>query len=221
MVEGVFVVDLGVAFASIIAVNIIAWATPGPNMVAVISMSVEKGRGGGILTGTGLAFSSLIWAALAVFGGSSLREAFPDFTMVLKLAGATYLAWLGVKSFMKSISNAVVMPENTLIRVQPPIGSLWAFQHGLFIGLTNPKAIFFFGAIVTSLVPAAAPDWFLIVVVLLCGVLGIALHSATATLISTPKVMRILAKRQSLIAAITGIMFCCFAGIGYLQVIQG
>ncbi len=208
--------DLRIALASIIAVNILAWATPGPNMLAVISVTIERGRLLGIVTGLGLAFSSLVWSTLAVFGASSMLEAFPDFVMALKLVGAVYLGWLGVNSLKTAMSSASMEQAKHRSHEIHSVETLWAFQYGFLIGMTNPKALIFFGAIVTSFVPTTAPNWFLAVIVLLCGGLGISLHSVTATVFSTRTAVRTLERWQRPIAAVIGLMFCCFATIAYL-----
>ncbi len=211
--------ELVFALGSILAVNLAAWVTPGPNMVAVISVSLVGGRTLGIMTGVGLACSSLIWSVLAVFGGSALLEVFPNFAMAIKLAGAAYLGWIGFKSLRVSLSGVGMMSPNNQGTSNGATGAFWSFRHGLLIGLTNPKAIIFFGAIVTSFVPTDAPYWFLVVVVILCGGLGVPLHAITATLFSSRAAVRILEERQSLIVAATGILFCCFAGIAAFQAV--
>ena len=216
-----FSMDLVIALISIIAVNLVAWATPGPNMIAVISVSIEGGRGSGIMTGTGLACSSLIWSMLAVFGGASILEAFPQLFSAVRLAGALYLGWLGVRSLQGAMSGSAPAVANVWKKARSGISAMRAFRHGLLIGLTNPKAIFFFGAIMTSFVPPAAQGWFLVIVVLVCGGIGIALHSLTATLFSSRAAVRMLTHRQGLIAAVTGIIFCCFAAMAAWPTIEG
>lgn len=66
--------DTAAVLASIILVNVLAWLTPGPNMLAVMSAAMAHGRRAGLMTGFGLAAAATIWAALAMLGVAVLFE---------------------------------------------------------------------------------------------------------------------------------------------------
>ena len=204
--------DLISAIISILLVNFVAWLTPGPNMLAVISVAAERGRLLGIATGVGLSCSSLIWTALAVFGAYSILESFPEFTLVFKLFGTTYLGWIGFNLFKRSLTKMPKMLINSSKKFDRSAGPVWAFKFGFFIGMTNPKALIFFSVIVTSFVPVAAPNWFLLVIVLLCGGIGIPLHTVTATIFFTRTAMHVLSKWRRPMSLTISLMFFFFTG---------
>lgn len=209
--------DLTAAFVSIILVNLVAWATPGPNMLVVASVAVANGRALGMATGTGLACSALLWSGLAVIGASVLLEAFPDLAAALRLAGALYLVWLGVKSLRVAVADGPAFGAD----VSGGAGFARAFRIGFLVGMTNPKALIFFGAIVTSFIPPMAPSWFLALVVVLCGALGVLLHSVTATVFSTRRTMRVILERRRPISAVIGLLFCGFGALVAYDAVQG
>jgi len=177
--------DTLVSVAAIVAVNFAAWITPGPNMIAVISAAVSAGRRAGLATGMGLALGAVIWAGLALAGVTVLFEIFPNVALALRLLGAGYLFWLGLKALQAAVTDdcSALHPTGVLAGRGVLKG---AFLTGLSVSLTNPKAALFFGSILTAFVPPAATDAYLVGVVALCGLLAVCFHSATAFVFSTP-----------------------------------
>lgn len=195
--------EYAVSVGAIIMVSILAWITPGPNMLAVISASLSSGRRYGLVTGIGLSCGATVWAILAVFGVVVLFELFPTMVQILKLLGATYLIWLGVKALRTSAKGMEALASN----VNSEKSLSGAFKTGLLVSLTNPKAAFFFGSILTAFIPTQAPNWFLGAIVLLCFVLAICLHSITATIFSTATAMRMFSRFTRRINAAFGLLF--------------
>ncbi|SNZ21606.1 LysE family translocator [Cohaesibacter gelatinilyticus] len=208
--------DYAASISAIIIVNILAWITPGPNMLAVISASLGSGRRHGLATGLGLSCGATIWAILAVFGIVVLFELFPAMVQILKFSGAVYLIWLGVKAL-----RARAKELETLASDAKNENSLWgAFKTGLLVSLTNPKAAFFFGSILTAFIPTNAPSWFLGVIVLLCLLLAICLHSITATFFSTAIVLRTFSGFRRKMNAAFGMLFVGMGLISAYSVIR-
>ena len=193
--------ELAISIMAIIAVNFAAWITPGPNMIAVISAAVAAGRRAGVATGLGLALGAVIWAGLALAGVTVLFEVFPDLALGLRLLGAGYLLWLGIKALRQAAADECTALHQT---VRPAKG---AFLTGLSVSLTNPKAALFFGSILTAFVPAGASTSYLVGVVILCGVLAICFHSTTAFLFSTPLAIRTFNTARRRITAGFGIVY--------------
>ena len=195
------------ALGAIVLVNVIAWLTPGPNMIAVASASLEHGRKHGIATGLGLACAAFVWAVFAVLGVAVLFDLFPSAVLFLKLAGAFYLIWLGVKSLKTGLAKA----NDVALSVRQMRSIASSFRSGFVISMTNPKAALFFGSIMTTFIPEEAPISFLILIILLSGMLGVVLHSITATIFSTRPAMRLFASWKRRISAVIG---AAFIGLG-------
>lgn len=194
-------------YFSIIVVNLLAWITPGPNMIAVISESIFKGRRYGILTGLGLSAGAVLWVTLAVVGVETLFELFPQFGFILRIAGAGYLIWFGIKTLAAAIggNGAFVVIENT------EQSNHKVFFHGFIVSITNPKAAFFFGSVLTAFVPPNAPTVILLSIIILCGILAVVCHTITATVFSSKAVIRHFNHMQRGVTSLFGVVF---TGIG-------
>lgn len=111
--------------------------SPGPGVVMTLTNALRYGmRGtvGGIL---GIAFGALVVAAISATSlGILLATSVLAFT-VLKLVGAAYLVYLGIRLWR---SPPFRMAEQSAHRAS--FGK--RFVEGLSLQLTNPKAIFFF-----------------------------------------------------------------------------
>lgn len=199
--------DLLATFASIVLVNLIAWITPGPNMVAVVTASLTRGRRAGLFTGLGLSAGATVWACLAMLGVAALFELFPNAVLALRLAGACYLGWLGLKSLRAALGADAGRPAAPDRTGRPGR----AFRTGLLVSLTNPKAALFFGSVLTAFVPADASAGQLAGIVALCAALAVACHSITATVFSTDGVTRFFERSRRGITALFGL---AFAGLG-------
>ncbi|MEX0320412.1 MAG: LysE family translocator [Ruegeria sp.] len=203
------------AILAFLVVNVLAWITPGPNMIAVISASLSGGLRAGLATAAGLALASVIWAALAVLGVSVLFELFPWAVQALRLAGAAYLLWLGVRSLRSALQDT---PLDAPDRAH--LSGRKAFRRGLLVSMGNPKAALFYGSILTAFVPAHASAPVLTGVVVVCGVLAMLLHTITATLFSTPQAMAAFARGRRAIDALLGLILTGLGGVVIWSVLR-
>ena len=92
---------------------------------------------------------------------------------VLKLLGAAYLAWIGVRTILAARKDAVAM---ALGRAgTPPIGARRAFREGVLVEALNPKTAAFFLAFIPQFVDPAAGEvaWQFVVL----GVVSVALNT--------------------------------------------
>lgn len=200
--------DLALSLGTIILVNVAAWITPGPNMLAVMTASLTLGRSHGLATGFGLACGALIWSICAVLGVALLFDLFPRAVIALKLAGAIYLIWLGIRS----IRVAVKQSDDMSLSKTHEKALRQSFKSGFIVSMTNPKAALFFGSVMTAFIPVAASNWFLTVVVAICGLLAVILHSITATVFSTTAAIRLFRRFQTSISYAFGAIFIGLGG---------
>jgi threonine/homoserine/homoserine lactone efflux protein len=80
------------AFAAVLTV------TPGPDTALVIRNTLRAGRRSGIVTAAGICSGLLVWSSLAGLGVTGLLAVSRRAYDVLRLAGAAYLIYLGVRS---------------------------------------------------------------------------------------------------------------------------
>ena len=200
--------DLIVSLSAIILVILIGWITPGPNMFAVMAASLQHGRRHGLATGFGLALATLVWATLAVFGVAVMFDLFPRAVLALKLAGAAYLIWLGIKS----VEEAITPSKDAGVAKNRSKSIHHSAFNGFLVSMGNPKAALFFGSVMTAFIPASGSDWYLGFVVLLCGVMSALLHSVTATVFSTELALAFFTRYQKRISLAFGALFIALGG---------
>ena len=123
---------------------------PGPNSLYVMAAASRWGVSAGYRGALGIVVGDTILMLLAVTGAASLLRTTPELFMVIKYAGAGYLAWMGL-SLMRS---ALVTWRRGDERAEqlgdgrahyPALrGTPHPFRSALVISLMNPKAILFF-----------------------------------------------------------------------------
>ncbi|MFF5701924.1 LysE family translocator [Streptomyces sp. NPDC012794] len=126
---------------------------PGPDMAIVTRRAVSRGRADGLRTVGGIAAGLLLWGALTVAGLAALLAASAEVYLVVKLAGAAYLCFLGAQSLRRPGAGAVLddaAPEPGG-RAARGRGSAW--RTGLVSNALNPKIAVFY----TGLLPSLAP----------------------------------------------------------------
>ncbi|WP_285037530.1 LysE family translocator [Plantibacter sp. ME-Dv--P-095] len=120
---------------------------PGPSILFVIGRSLALGRKAGVLSVVGNALGMLPAVALVSLGvGSIVAESVVVFT-VIKLVGAAYLVFLGVQAIRHR--NAHTGTAETT-KARPSSRRL--LGEGFLVGVTNPKTIVFFVAVLPQFV---------------------------------------------------------------------
>ncbi|HKV88732.1 MAG TPA: LysE family translocator [Candidatus Dormibacteraeota bacterium] len=133
-----------------IGVSILLAITPGPDMAVVTKNALAHGRRGVVLTTTGIGLALAVWVTATAVGLSAVLRASSDLLFILKLAGAAYLAYLGVRSLLDSRRR----PGDLLAAAPPAAPSRSIFQQGFLSAISNPKLGVFF---VTFLPQFVAP----------------------------------------------------------------
>jgi threonine/homoserine/homoserine lactone efflux protein len=126
--------------------------TPGPAVLLAISNAAGHGRKSVLLSSAGNALGIFLVSGLAMLGlGAVLRTSAILFTAV-KLAGAAYLIYLGVRMWLHTGTPW----ESTRQIPAEQIGTS-LFKSGLLIAITNPKSVLFFTAFFPPFISAEQP----------------------------------------------------------------
>jgi threonine/homoserine/homoserine lactone efflux protein len=149
------------AFAGI---SLLLAVTPGPDMAVVTRNALAHGRRGVILTTTGIAFALAIWVTATAVGLSAVVRASGELLFLLKLVGAAYLAYLGVRTLIDSRRR----PADLLAGTPPAAPAHVIFRQGFLSALSNPKLGVFF---VTFLPQFVAPGQALLPRLFLLGLI--------------------------------------------------
>jgi RhtB (resistance to homoserine/threonine) family protein len=130
-----------IAFAAAAAVIVVV---PGPDMALVLKNGVAHGRRAAVATALGINAGLLVWALAAALGIAALLHASSTAFTILKLAGAAYLVWLGLRALHDAWRGSPNGPSETsrAPRTSP-------FRQGLLSNLLNPKI----ALVYTTLIP--------------------------------------------------------------------
>lgn len=133
-------------------------ATPGPNMLLAFQYGLNFGVKRTLWTLAGLSVGLFILLLSALLGIDVLTKQFPWALAIIKVIGGLYLAFLGIQSWRHAHNNSELMTDkqhieqahDALATSKMPSSStshpLQMFKKGVFVSLSNPKAILFFAA---------------------------------------------------------------------------
>lgn len=130
-----------VAFGGLVMLGAMA---PGPDFAVVVRRSAVSGRVYGMAAAAGIALGVSVWVVAAATGVAVLLSASAVAFTVVKVVGAAYLCYLGVKALRSAVKGS----GQPLEPADPGRSGSWAaFAEGLLTNVLNPKAALFFVAL--------------------------------------------------------------------------
>ena len=129
-----------------VASGILLNLTPGQDTFFILGRSIANGVRIGIASVLGISVGSLIHTAMAAVGLSAVLATSASAFMVVKLAGAAYLVYLGVRMLTtrSSVEGLATSVDRT---------SVWtAFRDGIVTNVLNPKVALFFLALMPQFI---------------------------------------------------------------------
>jgi len=145
-------IELLIAF---VATTAIFAFMPGPAMLYAAAQTLARGRWSGLMAALGIHLGGYVHVIAAAAGLSVLFHAVPLAYMVVKLAGAAYLVWLGIAMF-----RARTQGDGDLPAIAPK-SARRAFVESIAVEVLNPKTAIFFMAFLPQFIDASAafPVW--------------------------------------------------------------
>lgn len=139
-----------VAFIGVVAVIVVL---PGPDMALVLQNGLAHGRRAAVETAIGINAGLLVWAVAAALGIAALLHASVSAFTLLKLAGAAYLIWLGLRALGEAWRGAAGASAERPARRRKAS----PFRQGLLSNLLNPKIALVFTTLIPQFVDAGDP----------------------------------------------------------------
>jgi threonine/homoserine/homoserine lactone efflux protein len=178
--------------------------TPGLDTALVLRTSAVEGGKQAMLAGLGICFGCLLWGVAASFGLSALLAVSGFAYNVLRIVGAIYLAYLGIKLLIRAFTSSNSGAE--LEEYASRDGSLW-FKRGLLTNLLNPKVGVFYLSFLPQFIPTGVPVWsFSVLLALIHATEGLLwfllLANATELISSWLRQRRVVMALDSLMGAI-------------------
>jgi threonine/homoserine/homoserine lactone efflux protein len=117
---------------------------PGPAVLYIVAQSIHGGRRAGVVSSLGISTGGLFHVLAAVVGLSAVLAASAEAFTVVKLLGAAYLIWLGIRTLLSSDDRIAGRgAEPTLSRT---------YRRGVVVNILNPKTALFFLAFLPQFV---------------------------------------------------------------------
>jgi len=133
-----------------VAASIALLAIPGPTVLLVVSYALGRGKSSGWVTVPGVTLGDFTAMTASLMGAGAILAASATAFTILKLIGAAYLVWLGIKLWR---SRPVQEPFSDTAPASLERSMFW---HAYVVTALNPKGILFFVAFVPQFVDASA-----------------------------------------------------------------
>ena len=185
------------------SIALLATATPGPAALLVSINSISFGFKKSLLTVVGNVTGLFIMSTFSVLGLSAVVLHSTSAFTLIKIFGAIYLAYLGVKLWINGISNVEI--DSTK---KTKGSSLSLYTQGVLVALTNPKAIIFTTALFPQFIVSSEPLIFQFsVLVISFMLLSFLCLSSYALIVQRTKVRTKNMKSHKFIGKIFGALF--------------
>ena len=189
-----------------IAISLVFIVIPGPSVVFAVGRAIAGGPAVGVMTVAGNATGVFVQGLLVAIGLGAVISHLGPFATYLRIAGALYLSYLGIKTFRGR-------REELHVQEGSERQSLYSiFRTGVIVGLSNPKTAIFMAAILPQFVSKSSMSPILQMVILnvIFLVMGFASDSMWAMAAGTLR--RWLSSSKKRIEAVTGtggaLIFC-------------
>lgn len=122
---------------------------------------------------------NLFWATCAIFGIGVVFAIFPWLAVVVRLAGAAYLIWFGLRLIASAQASNIAAPHLP----QSPVFRA-AFLQGVATNIANPKSIAFYAALFSSAAPAHVSTSTFFATLVTVGAIATCWYGAVALVLS-------------------------------------
>ncbi len=187
----------------------IALVSPGPDFVVTVRYATTRSRRDGALVGLGVTSAIAVWASMSMFGLVAVLSQVSWLYDSVRLAGALYLAYLGVRALLSSRKAGPEVHGGTVIEER----SVWrVWRVGFLTNIGNPKAAVFFGSLFSALLPKHPDLWLQGTALALLLAMAACWFGVVAVLFSLPAVTRAYQRAKRVVDAVTGCVFVALAG---------
>jgi len=129
---------------------------PGPDLALIVSHALARGVRAGVWCSVGIAVDGFLQTALVAFGLGHFMQRMPAIADAVRLVGAAYLMWIGIRMLVKARRGGEGASEaRTASGRETSYGWL---SRGLINNLLNPKALLFFSLFLPQFVTAQGDE---------------------------------------------------------------
>lgn len=200
--------------ASLAVIHSVALASPGPDFALVVKMASQERRVTAVASAVGISIAILLHTLLSLTGVSLLIKSSNTLFIIVQLAGASYLGWMGINAIISTLQNfkaRYVEKEMTITfnQLTPTQG----FMQGLYTNLLNPKAMVFFITLFSAMITPEVSLATKVVAAIVLLVLSLIWFVFIALVLSKPSIQQTIRKATPVINLLTGLLFVSVAFI--------
>ncbi|WP_030718307.1 LysE family translocator [Streptomyces sp. NRRL F-2580] len=138
---------------AVAVITLLAVISPGADFAMVVRNSYLYGRPTGLFAAGGVAAGVLVHVSYTMLGVGLLIASSTALFTAIKLAGAVYLVWIGIRTFRARAEVSVDLES------KPPLSPLGAMRSGFLTNVLNPKTTLFVVSTFTQVVNPDTPVW--------------------------------------------------------------
>ncbi len=152
---------------------------PGPAQALVITNSISSGKKAGVITAVGLNLATIFHAVTAALGLSAVLAASAEAFSIVKFAGAAYLIYIGIKTFLAKDETITTPNKNSQVSK--------TITKAFITGVLNPKVAIFFLAFLPQFVEPGNGSVFIqfLLLGIILGIMDIIYESLLVIVVTT------------------------------------
>lgn len=183
-------------FLSFVFTCLVIELTPGPNMAYLALLSAREGRRAGFAAVGGVALGLFIVGVLSAFGLAAFISSSVLAYEILRFAGIGYMLWLAWDGWTQKMDQSVHQIPSYARDVK-------FFKRGLIVNILNPKAVFFYIAILPQFIsPALSSMTQAILLAVVFVFVATSIHIMIVTLSGAARLFLLNDKRRVLVQRI-------------------
>jgi threonine/homoserine/homoserine lactone efflux protein len=183
--------------------------TPGQDTFFILGRSIASGRPAGVAAALGITAGSVVHTLLAAVGLSALLATSPYAFMAVKLAGAAYLIYIGIRAWQ---SRASSLPGTDAAGADD--GRWPAFRQGVVTNLLNPKVALFFLALMPQFISADSSSKVAAFLVLGVSFMALGLAWCLVLAIGAARLRKLFLDRPSMATLLNRVAGSMFIALG-------
>ncbi|SUI93465.1 LysE family translocator [Shewanella morhuae] len=207
-------------------IHTVALISPGPDFAIMVKIATQQRRNTALAAAAGISVAILAHTILSLTGVSLVIKSSHILYLVVQIAGASYLAWMGFSALrsgmamwrkpLASVDEANDNVQETSVdKVSKtrviPMSQRQGFLTGLYTNLLNPKALVFFLTLFSALITPDVTASTKLVSAVLLFVLSLAWFGLLAVMLSKAQVQLKLQRLTPTIDVVIGVIFMSVA----------
>ncbi|WP_207866500.1 LysE family translocator [Pseudomonas sp. 58(2021)] len=202
----------GPAVLTVFLVYLAGVVIPGPNFVAVVHKAVAASRSEALALVAGIVLVNLLWATCAIAGIGVVFAAFPWAALFVKVLGAAYLMWFGLRLLLNA-GKTTLSPNN-----EAAVGNFQqSFIQGVITNIGNPKSMAFYAATFSAAAPAHVSTSTFLSMLAVVVVVSMTWYGMVAIALSQPDIASAYQRRKKAIDQLCGALIL---SLGIRQLVQ-